>query len=176
MIATRGGMVAVSLLVIALAGCQSERFSRLDTRAPEPLTPAPTGNVEVSQLPPPSGPLDANSFPEAPGQDGQMASLNPDTLANAPEVTPGSVAGVWNVTLAGQNCRVATPQTKYGQGYRAGPLHCPAPLDIVKSWQVDGKQLAFYDQNGQVLARLYSSGESGFSGQTSTGQPITLSR
>ena len=96
--------------------------------------------------------------------------------ANAPDVTVGSVAGVWNASVSGQGCRIATPQTKYGQGFRAGPLRCPTPLDGVKSWNVEGKQLALYDENGQVLARLYSSGAERFDGQTSSGQPVSLTR
>jgi hypothetical protein len=94
----------------------------------------------------------------------------------ATEVSAGSVAGVWNVSVAGQMCRVATPQTKFGQGFRAGPLGCPPPLNGLKSWNVSGKQLAFYDETGNVIARLYSTGGERFDGQTTTGQPISLSR
>ncbi|WP_367717494.1 hypothetical protein AB2N04_05165 [Nitratireductor sp. GISD-1A_MAKvit] len=50
-----------------------------------------------------------------------MAAVDPNAAANAPEVSTGSVAGVWSVNVAGQSCRVATPQTKFGSGYRAGP-------------------------------------------------------
>ena len=71
---------------------------------------------------------------------------------------------------------MATPQTKFGQGYRAGPLRCPAPVDGVKSWNVAGKQLTLYDQDGGTLARLYSSGSGRVDGQTSNGLPIALSR
>jgi hypothetical protein len=46
----------------------------------------------------------------------------------------------------------------------------------VKSWNVEGKQLALYDESGGVLARLYSSGGERFDGQTSTGLPVSLSR
>ena len=46
----------------------------------------------------------------------------------------------------------------------------------MKSWNVEGKQLALYDENGQVLARLYSSGAERFDGQTSSGQPVSLTR
>ena len=91
-------------------------------------------------------------------------------------VTAASVAGVWTVNVGGQTCKVATPQTKFGAGYRAGPLRCPAPVDGVKSWNVGGKQLTLYDQNGGTLARLYSSGGEKFNGQTSNGLPISLSR
>ncbi len=96
--------------------------------------------------------------------------------AAAVHLTAGSVAGVWNATVAGQGCRIATPQTKFGQGYRAGPLRCPAPLDGVKSWNVAGKQLTLYDETGAVLARLYSSGGEKFDGQTEGGLPISLTR
>ena len=180
---TKTGVLATTVLALALAGCQSERFSRLDTRqaAPAPLMPAPTGTVTAGQLPPPvqPGTTDPSQFPAAPGSDGtqpqdgtQLASLG----ENAPEITAGGVAGVWNASVAGQSCRVATPQTKFGQGYRAGPLRCPAPLDGVKSWNVEGKQLALYDESGAVLARLYSSGAERFDGQTTSGQPVSLSR
>ena len=71
---------------------------------------------------------------------------------------------------------MATPQNIFGQGYRAGPLRCPAPIDSVKSWSVSGKQLTLYDENGSTLARLYSAGAERFDGQTETGIPISLSR
>ena len=71
---------------------------------------------------------------------------------------------------------MATPQTKFGAGYRAGPLHCPPAIEGIKSWNVAGKQLTLYDDNGGTLARLYSSGTDKFDGQTSNGQPISLTR
>lgn len=169
---TKSSVAAVSLLALALAGCQSTRVGSLDTQ-PAPLTPAPAGTVEGKPLPPPAGP---DQFPKPPaGQD--VASLPPaGPAANAPDVTTASVAGVWSVTVGGQSCRVATPQTKFGSGFRAGPLRCPAPVDGVKSWNVAGKQLTLYDENGGTLARLYSSGAERFDGQTSSGQPISFTR
>ncbi|WP_336070198.1 protease inhibitor Inh/omp19 family protein [Nitratireductor rhodophyticola] len=170
-------ILAVALLAAGLAGCQSDRFSPMATRAPDPLPSAPSGTVTSNQLPPPSSPTaNPSQFPEAPQQETQVAALDPNAAANAPDVSTGAVAGVWSVNVAGQSCRVATPQTKFGSGYRAGPLRCPAPIDGVKSWNVEGKQLAFYDANGSVLARLYSSGAGRFDGQTTSGQPISLSR
>ena len=184
---TKTGALAATLLALALAGCQSERFSRLDTRqpvAPAPLSPAPVGTVTAGQLPPPTQPgvqagaVNPSQFPAAPGATTQPAAGTQMTAVdpNAPELSAGSVAGVWNASVAGQSCRIATPQTSFGQGYRAGPLRCPAPLDGVKSWNVEGSQLALYDDSGGVLARLSSSGPEAFDGQTSTGQPVSLSR
>lgn len=172
---SRTGIMAVSLLAVLLAGCQSERFSRLESRSPEPLAPAPAGSVASSELPPPSGET-ALEFPEAPSEETDMAAIDEEAVSDAPELTPARVAGVWTVSVEGQTCRVATPQTKYGEGFRAGPLQCPPPLDTVKSWSVSGKQLAFYDEAGTLLARLYASGEESFSGQTAGGMPISLSR
>jgi hypothetical protein len=153
----------------------------MDNTRPEPLQPAPSGTISSNQLPPPTGPgapTDPSQFPAAPQQNQQVASLPPDgsAPATAADLTPASVAGVWTVNVSGQSCKVATPQTKFGQGYRAGPLRCPAPVDGVKSWNVAGKQLTLYDQDGGSLARLYSSGGGRFDGQTSNGMPISLTR
>ena len=192
---TRIGILSAAVAALALAGCTSERFSRVDTRAPAPapLAAAPAGQVQTGQLPPPGQPgmADASQFPAPPGQedefgngefggfgqdgpDGetQVAGLPPQGAA---EITAGSVAGVWNATVAGQSCRIATPQTRFGEGFRAGPLRCPSPLDQVKSWNVSGSQLTLFDESGSALARLYSSGGR-FEGQTSTGQSVSLVR
>jgi hypothetical protein len=176
---SRGGLFAVSLAALVVSGCESSRFASTNTQ-PEPLTPAPSGTVATSQLPPPTAPATNPQFPTAPGTT-DVAALPPAPTSTEPpaaaaDVTASSVAGVWNATVSGQSCKVATPQTKFGAGFRAGPLRCPAPLDGVKSWNVSGKQLALYDQDGGVLARLYSTAGERFDGQTSSGVPISLSR
>ncbi|MFC4626496.1 protease inhibitor Inh/omp19 family protein [Daeguia caeni] len=178
------GVSAKSLLSLAavgviLAGCQSARMD--DSYSPPipsapaaPLAPAPSGTVQKGDLSSPA------TFPEAPqtnpaGQPGdtQIASLPP---ASAPDLTPGAVAGVWTASLGGQSCKIATPQTKYGQGYRAGPLRCPGELGNLASWAVNGKQLTLYDGAGGTVATLYATGPGSFNGQTSGGQALTLSR
>jgi hypothetical protein len=176
---SKTGLVAVSLAALIASGCSTSRFSSMDDQQPAPLPPAPAGTVTGNLLPPPAAPgtADASQFPTAPANS-QVASLPPDgsAPAGAPDLTAASVAGVWNASVSGQSCKVATPQTKFGAGYRAGPLHCPAPIDGIKSWNVAGKQLTLYDENGGTLARLYSSGGEKFDGQTSTGLPISLTR
>lgn len=178
----RLGVLSALIATTALAGCTSQRFASINTRpastVAEPLEPAPAGTVTAGQLPPPSGAgtLPPGAFPEAPGGPAAQDQTQIAAVANAPDITAGSVAGVWNATVAGQGCRIATPQTKFGQGFRAGPLRCPAPLDGVKSWNVEGKQLALYDETGVVIARLYSSGGERFDGQTTSGLAISLSR
>jgi Protease inhibitor Inh len=176
---SKASLLSLAAAGIVLAGCQSSRFGNLDTVSPPPPPPpvnaAPAGSVQKGNLNSPN----ASQFPTAPTTDPnaqpgtQVASLPP---ASAPDLTPGSVAGVWNASLGGQSCKIATPQTKYGQGYRAGPLRCPGELGNLASWAVNGKQLVLYDANGGTVASLYSSGQSRFDGQTSGGQAVSLSR
>lgn len=169
------GLAASAVVLLAAAGCQSERIAPpLETR-PQPLPAAPAGNVTSSQLPPPA----PASFPETPppAQGTQVAAVDPNAgAAPSAPVTEGGVAGVWNVSVGGQSCRVATPRTKFGQGYRAAPLRCPAPLDGVKSWAVQGSQMILYNESGSQVASLSSSGSEKFNGTTSSGSPISLSR
>ncbi|TSE13728.1 hypothetical protein C1D09_002495 [Mesorhizobium intechi] len=176
---SKSGLVAVSLAALVASGCSTSRFSSMDDQQPAPLQPAPAGQVTSNQLPPPASPgtTDPSKFPSAPANT-QVASLPPDgqAPAGASDLSAAAVAGVWNASVSGQSCKIATPQTKFGAGFRAGPLHCPAPIDGIKSWNVAGKQLTLYDENGGSLARLYSSGGSKFDGQTSNGQPISLTR
>jgi hypothetical protein len=172
---SRTAVIAVVFAALAATGCTSSRFSSVDTPQPAPLPAAPSGKVTNQQLPPPATPQTATAdFPTAP--EPQVVAAMPEPAANAPDLTAGSVAGVWNASISGQSCKVATPQTKFGQGFRAGPLRCPAPIDGVKSWNVSGKQLTLYDESGSTLARLYSSGPEKFDGQTSGGVPISLGR
>ncbi|MFC0244653.1 protease inhibitor Inh/omp19 family protein [Falsochrobactrum ovis] len=176
---SKASLLSIAAAGMVLAGCQSSRMGNSDyisTPPPAPLRPAPTRTVQKSTLDTPS----PTSFPTAPDTSmnaddsgTQVASLPPET---APDLTPGSVAGVWNANMAGQSCKIATPQTKYGQGYRAGPLRCPGELSNLASWAVNGKQLSLYDANGGTVATLYSSGQSRFDGQTVGGQALSLSR
>ncbi|MER9599523.1 protease inhibitor Inh/omp19 family protein [Mesorhizobium sp. M0244] len=176
---SKTGLLAVSLAALVASGCSTSRFSSMDEQQPAPLEAAPAGKVTANQLPPPAtpGPADPSKFPTAP-QNTQIGGVLPEGTApaGAADLTASSVAGVWKASVSGQSCQVATPQTKFGSGYRAGPLHCPAPLDGIKSWNVGGKQLTLYDENGGTLARLYSSGGEKFDGQTSNGLPISLTR
>lgn len=181
---------ALFVAALGLGGCQSSRMSDIDT-APAPLPAAPSGVVQQSQLPPPTNPagtqvanVDPAQFPAAPTSPTATKTLTPTTpavaappaaAATGPDLTVGGIAGVWNVSVAGQSCKVATPQTKYGQGFRAGPLKCPGEMANVKSWNVAGKQLTLYDEGGTAVARLYGAG-GGYSGQTSGGSAVSLTR
>jgi len=171
MTVSRTGLVAVCLVTFAVAGCQSSSFSRLDEPEPQPLPATPTPPVSQNTLPPPTT-SGANQFPAAPGATTQP--MNSQVAANAPDISKDTMSGVWTASVAGQNCKIAMGLTKFGSSYRAAPLHCPAPIETVKGWDVKGKQLVLYDQNGVQIAGLYSSGGQRFDGQTSGGQAISL--
>lgn len=168
------GLAAGCVAALLAAGCSSTRMGPMNEQ-PAPLQPAPAGTVVGGTLPPPAtpAPTDPAAFPSAPVD---VAAAPPAADPAAPELTAGGVAGVWTVSMSGQSCKVATPQTRFGSGFRAGPLRCPAPMDGVKSWNVAGKQLSFYDGAGTVVAQLYQAGSEKFNGQTSTGLPISLGR
>ncbi|MGB8819057.1 MAG: AprI/Inh family metalloprotease inhibitor [Rhizobiaceae bacterium] len=182
-----GGLAAIAMASLLIAGCQSSRISGIDTSY-EPVAAAPAGNVQQSQLPVPTAPApvtataptDPAQFPTAPTTPGAAAPApapaSQIASANAPDVTIGSVAGVWSVSTGGGSCKVATPQTKYGQGFRAGPLKCPGDMANVKSWNVAGKQLVFYDEAGGKVATLYQSSPGKFDGQTTGGTAVSLTR
>ncbi|MDQ6437065.1 protease inhibitor Inh/omp19 family protein [Mesorhizobium sp. LHD-90] len=172
---SRTGILLAAVTALAVSGCQSSRFGSVEER-PAPLPAAPSGPVTSNKLPPPA-PANPAAFPTAPTPaEPAVAAAPAGPPPDAPDLTPSTVGGVWNVSVSGQNCKIATSQTKFGQGFRAGPLRCPAPVDGVKSWSVAGKQLSLYDENGAVAARLYSSGPEKFDGQTETGVPISFSR
>lgn len=176
MVFSRTGILLAAIAALAVSGCQSSRFSSVEER-PAPLPAAPSGPVTSNKLPPPA-PANPAAFPTAPTPaPTDVAAATPAAPPpNAPDLTPSTVGGVWNVAVSGQSCKIATSQTKFGAGFRAGPLRCPAPVDGVKSWNVAGKQLSLYDENGAVMARLYSSGSEKFDGQTESGVPISFSR
>ncbi|EJF80406.1 Protease inhibitor Inh [Bartonella doshiae] len=96
--------------------------------------------------------------------------------SNAIDLSSATVAGVWNFSVGDKVCRIATPQTKFGQGYRASPLHCPGIVSQVSSWAVKGKRLYFYNNSGRVIVVLYSSNIDRFEGRTLNDHPVVLSR
>ena len=166
------------LTTLTLCACQGPREpytpfplssapSMLSPRAPRSFTdlaPVVVNTPKAASLPNQASTADRNA----------VAFPPPPTEASG-EMTVKRVAGVWNATILGTTCKLATPQTKFGEGFRAGPLHCPTPLDSVKSWNLAEKELVLYGATGTVLARLHFAGGR-FDGQFGSGEPITLSR
>jgi hypothetical protein len=163
----------VLAVAMALAGCQRTAYRAELPSQPAPLAPAPVGNVQQSQLPPPTA---GGEFPEAPGQTGappqQTANLNP----KAPAIKRESLIGRWTVTSGGSSCDLFLALTKWTGGYRAASRNCANITANVSAWDVKGNQVVLSDNIGNQIATLAQAGNERYQGSTAAGQPITLSR
>ncbi|HET7412986.1 MAG TPA: protease inhibitor Inh/omp19 family protein [Pararhizobium sp.] len=166
----------VLAVAVALTGCErtAYRTELPSPSQPAPLTPAPVGGVEQSQLPPPG----ANSqFPAAPGESApgtqQQANLG---SANGPEIKRESLIGRWTVTSGGSSCDLFLALTKWTGGYRAASRNCANITANVSAWDVKGNQVVLSDNIGNQIASLSQTGNEQYSGSTAAGQPITLTR
>ena len=155
--------------VVALAGCQ--RTAPVYSQ-PSPLSPAPIGNIENSQLPP----AGQTGFPEAPTTAGPSEQQMEAVAANAPELTRDSMVGRWTISTGGNSCDVFLALTKWTGGYRAASRGCTDQAALISAWDVQGKQVLLSDTSGNQFARLYKSGDKRFDGTTASGQPISLNR
>ena len=170
-------LFATSLLALALSGCQSDRLNPVPARTPQPLPAAPSGTITGTQLPPPSEPTGVGQFPTAPEQGGQMAAINPAApAAGAAEINKNSLLGSWNVNSGGSSCQMFLTLTKYGNSSRGGTRGCSNELANMRAWELAGNQVVVYDEGGNTIARLYSSGAERLDGQTTSGAPVSLSR
>ncbi|WP_036486469.1 protease inhibitor Inh/omp19 family protein [Nitratireductor basaltis] len=185
---SKTGLIAVSLMALALAGCQSGRLNPIQSSAPanpQPLNAAPAGQVTTNRLPPPANP---SQFPQAPASNDQtqMAAVDPtdgtdltpgaSASANAADISKNSLVGSWSVASGGASCQMFLTLTKYGNASRGGTRGCSGDLQNMRGWDVAGKQLVLYDDSGNTIGRLYSSGAERLDGQTSGGSAVSLSR
>lgn len=83
--------------------------------------------------------------------------------------------GSWKAG-GGDSCQVFLTLTKMGSMSRGGSRGCSGDLTKMRGWDVKGQQVVFYDDSGNQIAALYSSGGNRYDGQTSGGQAINLSR
>lgn len=172
---SKSALMAIMICSTALVGCQSSRMGSMGGQ-PEPLPAAPSGTVTGGQLPPPTAP---GAFPEAP-QNPQVAAASPTAPAtppaNAPDITKNSMLGSWNTSVGGSSCQVFLSLTKFGNASRGGSRGCAGDMQKMRSWDVQGKQVVMFDESGNQIASLYSSGANRFDGQTTGGQSLSLSR
>ncbi len=177
-------MIALVFLPgLFLAGCQTTRFDNAD---PAPLTPAPVGVVEQSELQPTSPTPPEGADPNSP--DGLKPSLEPDqqVAVAAPPKPPAdggqpvsreALVGAWQVATGGTQCQVFLSLTKWSGGYRAASRGCAAvALSDVQAWDVKGKQVVLVNSDGGTAARLYRSAQTRYDGSTTAGGAISFSR
>ncbi|RDJ09885.1 protease inhibitor Inh/omp19 family protein [Rhizobium grahamii] len=159
------------VVILSLAGCQRTAYNDASYSAPAPLTAQPVPSVQGGQLPPPSG---SAQFPAAPTTAAPVAGGQPGAMAaNALDVTKESMVGSWRVN---GSCDMFLTLTNLGSGSRGGTRGCVGELTAMGSWEVSGKQVLLKDRSGNQIGSVYKTADNAFSGQTNTGQPISLSR
>ena len=166
-------LMVCAVTALALGGCQRTSFGTLDT-SPRPLTPAPVGGVETSQLPPPPTPA-PDEFPQAPQAPEQPAAPT-QVAANSGPVTREALIGRWSASAGGGRCDIFLSLTKWTGGYRAASRGCAGSAAAISAWNVQGNQVILSDSSGNRVASLYQSGAERYDGSTSTGAPISFSR
>lgn len=174
----RGLTIGLALgLVVVVTGCQ--RLSGgSNYAAPLPATPTtPVGQGSLQPLDPsaqPDGGL--YSDPNGTGQT-DLASAPVAEPAGAVEVGRSDMLGGWKLASGGDNCMAFMTLTTWTGGYRANTRGCATPaLSGISAWDLSGKQVVLKDGNGAPVAQLYATSAQQFSGQTSAGSAVSLSR
>lgn len=169
-------MVVVVAAGLLLAGCGSDRMDTVDTSMrPAPLEAAPVATVESGQLPDPT--TDTAQFPQKPANDPALANQQNDQMAAAAmDVKKESLVGSWKVNSGGASCQMFLTLTNLGSGSRGGTRGCGNELALMNSWEVAGKQVVVKDRNGNQIATFYKTAENQFSGTSTTGSQLSLSR
>lgn len=167
-------------LLAALAGCDRTSYSYQPAPvAPAPLNPQPIGGVQSSDLSAPGQqPMDANQFPAPPAspQQTQVASAGTPAPANSLDVTKEQMVGGWKVSAAGTTCNMFLTLTKFGNFSRGGTSKCVGQLTTMRAWDVTGKQIVLMDSSGNTIGKLYKTADNQFSGSTTTGTQLSVTR
>ena len=179
-------IVSTLALTALISGCTGSRTYY--QAPPEPLQPAPTGNVQSNQLQPidnvdpnntnttTANNAGVNNSIDNTNQNTQVASVDTQTTtttsSSGQKVTKTAALGAWNATVSGANCKLILSLTQNSdKSYRAAPLRCPNGLANVKAWNVEGNQLVLKNSSGESLVRLNRTG-----GERYQGGIVTLSR
>ena len=169
-------VIAVVAAGLLLASCGTDRMDTVDTTMkPEPLEAQPVQSVESGQLPDPT--TDTSQFPTKPENEVALNQQATDQMAaTALDVKKESMVGSWKVSANGVSCQMFLTLTNLGSGSRGGTRGCGNELALMNSWEVAGKQVSVKDRNGNLIATFYKTADNQFSGKSSTGTPVSLSR
>ncbi len=168
---------AVCCSMLAVAGCQRLGMGR-ERVAPLPATPM--ADVSQGSL----QPLDPQATPPmATGQQGtqpgnmQVASAPLTAPASAVALGRDDMIGGWKMRSGADNCSLYMALTTWTGGYRANTRGCTAPeLSGISAWDLTGKVVALKNSQGGTVAQLYATAPEQFTGQTASGQQISIFR
>lgn len=160
--------LAITVAALGLAACG--RFGGAEpVHGATPLQPQPIAPVAAQPLPPPtSQPMTAPPATPAPA-DQQVASTEPapSPAEAAVEIRKPDLSGGWKLASAGESCQLFMNLTSWTGGYRANTRGCASDeLKSIGAWDLQGKEILLKDSSGSVVATLYASTATRFSGQT----------
>ncbi|MCJ8142132.1 protease inhibitor Inh/omp19 family protein [Ancylobacter sp. A5.8] len=192
-------IIAISvtaMTALALGGCSTvlDGFGQPSAATVETsqITPAPTGAIESSPVPPPAAP--AYGAAAATASDAVTPRPTDASVALAPPAAtaPGGVAyaepgaartqlaGTWNFAWdEGQKTCKVTLSTRRGMsGFAAdADVSCPNDIFMTKGWDVWGSEVVLQNHVGKVTARLQPAGDGRYDGVlTGDGEKVTLTR
>jgi hypothetical protein len=172
---TRAGQVAlVAIFAATLAGCFGQQ-----RQVVEPVRAAPSEPVQSADLAPPPG-----EVPEAPVAEEPLPGEGETEVTALPDAAPGlevgrtDLLGGWQLSSGGETCQLFMSLTQWTGGYRASTRGCQSPqLAGISAWELSGSTVTLKSGEGaSQVASLVATEPQRFSGATSTGTPITVSR
>ncbi|WP_083551409.1 AprI/Inh family metalloprotease inhibitor [Acuticoccus yangtzensis] len=154
------------------------------------VQPAPSRPVQQAPLaPPPTLEPVQPEVPEAPIASEPLPGTEPNfgggvqTAAATPAPSGVSVGrtdllGGWTISSGGASCQLFMSLTTWTGGYRASTRGCSAPsLAGIAAWDLNGSTVTLKGGDGSTqVATLRADSAQSFSGSTSDGAGITVSR
>ncbi len=187
--------LAVTVAALLLGGCSTtlDGFGGQQAAVePSQITPAPSGSVESSAVPPPAGTTYGAGAATAAAAVTPRPPETPVALSTTPAAAPGGVAyaepGAARTQLAGawkfawdsgqKSCKVTLSTDRGMTGFAANAdVDCPNDIFMTKAWDVWGNDIVLQNHLGKVTARLQPVGNGQYDGTTTgDGAPVSLSR
>ena len=173
-------VVLSALLATVVAGCLNS-----PREVVEPLRPAPSEPVRSAELSPPPEEVPEAPVAEAPlPGEGSEAADGQSQTASLPETPSGlevgrtDLLGGWQISSGGDTCQLFMSLTQWTGGNRASTRGCQSPqLSGISAWELSGSTVTLKTgETATQMATLVATEEQRFSGATSSGTPITVSR
>ncbi len=157
-------LASTAVLALTLAACGTRFSGPEPIRGPAPLQPQPVAPVAAQPLPAPVAP----ATPPPAAEPEKVAAIDPTAAAaSSVEIRKPDLSGAWKLASGGENCQLFMSLTSWTGGYRANARGCGSDeLTSISAWNLDGKQIQLKDSSGSVVATLYASDKTRFSGQT----------